>query len=253
MVMGSIDDADAAILAHVGRYRLTVPRALAKTGLLETFDEDLAAEKLQKLVKRGLLNQGMLCPTTSNTDTYFYLSPRAALDLGHDVAWAQPLKSDARVECYARLMFCCCGNVFRQPLTKKEFVETFPGLWIPGRPIQYYLEPPGEHAARLAFFKVDKLGAGRWDRIIDFCTRFVRKRTNGSRNTPQHRASIAAYDNLITRKQFQITILTALPEKKLAIEIELERRNIADLYVPPIVVHVVDGLFDLLCPAKEID
>ena len=206
-----------------------------------------------RLVKAGLLNQDLLRPITSTTDAYFYLSPRAAIDLGHDVAWAQPLKSDARVECYARLMFCCCGNVFRQPLTKKEFVEMFPGLWIPGHPIQYYLEPPGEHPARLAFFKVDKVGPGRWDRVIDFCTRFVRKRTDGSRVAPQHRASVTAYESLITRKQFQFTILTALPEKKRAIEIELERRRIANLYVPPIIAHVVDGLFELLCPPKEID
>jgi hypothetical protein len=46
-------------------------------------------------------------------------------------------------------------------------------------------------------------------------------------------------------------VLTALPEKKRSIEIEIERRKAAAKPTPPIQVYVVLGLFEVMFPASR--
>ena len=65
----------------------------------------------------------------------------------------------------------------------------------------------------------------------------------------ERRLQIEAFGSLVMHGRFQITILTALPEKKRAIELELVRRAAAKESVPPLCVHVVPGLLELMCPS----
>ena len=241
----TLPPADRAILEHVVRYRLTTPAILAPTGLLPDAGIDAARRTLERLTADGWLVAAELVPESAGQVCY-QLTARAAEQLGHDAEFAEPLARDVRIESFAVATFCCCGDVFRQLFTKAEFREKFRELWFPGQPVRYYLEPVASATARLAFLKVDKDGPGRWDRLIDSCARFLRQRIDATRVAPEHRARVEAFARLVQRGQFQFTVLTALPEKQRAIELELERRTLAKESVPPIRVHVVPGLFDVM-------
>lgn len=248
MVSPIISDVNQFVLEHVARYRLTTAHALSKTGVSVVTTVAQATDKLEELVSSGDLQASLLCPESGAQEKYFYLTARSATHLGHDLTWSQPIKRDMRIECVAKLLFCVSGKRFRQPLMKGEFVQQFNSLWFPGQPVQYYLEPTDHRPTRLAFFKIDTDGEGRWDRLIDSCGRFLRQRLKSEGVAPQYRIRVAAFAKLVAQGQFQFTVLTALPDKKRAIEIELERRQLAGQHVPPIEVHVVDGLLDLIYP-----
>jgi hypothetical protein len=243
-----LTETDEAVLQHVARYRLTLPRFLAATSLLASRRKATAQAALDKLTEQGWLSKADLCPSVTDGLSYYHLSPQAARQLGHDPLFAEPLKHDMRIECFAIAAFCCCGKSFRQLFTKQEFVEKFKSIWYPGQPVRYYLEPTDSGKARLAFLKVDKDGAGRWDRLIDSCYRFVKQRTFAPKSSALYQPQIEAFAKLVANDQFQITVLTALPEKRRAIQLELERRRAAGEPVPPIDVHVVPGLFEVMFP-----
>jgi hypothetical protein len=236
--------ADIAILEHVARYRLTTARILSAALNL---DEDATADVLRQLSDSGALVAGSLTP---GSDTVCYqLTPWAAEQLGYDAVFAKPLLRDARIECFAIAQFCCCGDQFRQLYTKTEFVEKFHALWHRGQPVRYYLEPSANDRPRLAFLKVDSHGAGQWDRIIDSCARFLHQRIDVRRAKHEFRSQVAAFAELIRQGRFQFSILTALPEKQRAIEIELDRRQGAGLTVPPIRAYIVPGLWEIMAPS----
>jgi hypothetical protein len=240
--------ADIAVLEHVARYRLTTPTILSAALNL---DEGASEMALQQLSESGALVSGNLTPHADLT-VCFQLSPWGAEQLGHDASFARPLSRDARIECFAIAQFCCCGETFRQLYTKAEFVDKFRALWHRGQPVRYYLEPCEGDRPRLAFLKVDTHGAGQWDRIIDSCARFLHQRIDVHRAKPEFRSQVAAFAELVRQGRFQFSILTALPEKQRAIEIELDRRQGAGLTVPPMSVYVVPGLWEIMVPSSEV-
>lgn len=241
--------AERAILEHVARYRLTTPEILAAAHD-RTVEE--ASIELERLVEKGCLTAGCLTPADAMNVCY-QLTPRAAEHLGHDPAFARPLALTARVECFAVAKFCCCGEQFRQLYTKKEFVTKFQAIWHPGQPVRYYLEPGESGRSRLAFLKVDGHGLGQWDRLIDSCARFVQQRTDIRRAAPRYRPQVEAYAELVRQDRFQFSVLTALEDKKRAIEVELDQRGAAGIAVPPIRVYVVPNLWEVMFPAPAID
>ncbi len=240
--------ADVAILEHVARYRLTTTAILSAALNLEV---DASAVALQQLTEAGALVCGTLTPKDDSSGCY-QLTPWAAEQLGYDPVFARPLKRDARIECFAIAQFCCGGDVFRQLYTKAEFIEKFRALWHQGQPVRYYLEPTGSDHPRLAFLKVDAHGTGQWDRLIDACAKFLHKRIDVRHANPEFRSQVAAFADLVRRGRFQISILTALPEKQRAIAVELDRRQGAGLTVPPIGVYVVPGLWEIIVPPSGV-
>jgi hypothetical protein len=242
-----LDENDREVLAHIARYHLTMADILAHTGLC---DEGVkaAGETLERLHKDGWLVRGELLPN-GTAGACYQLTFRAAEQLGYDADFARPLQLDARIECYAVAQFCCCQGIFRELFTKHEFREKFADIWFPGQPVRYYLETDEASPARLAFLKVDRDGHGRWDRIIDSCARFLRQRTDRAKVATEHRPRVEAFGRLVAEGKFQISVLTALAEKKRAIGVELERRMGMDEDVPPIQVYVVPGLFEVMFPA----
>jgi len=241
---------DRSVLQHVARYRLTTPEILAPTGLLPNTERRTAERVLKRLAQEEWLVASDLIPEAPAPErTCYQLTPRAAEQIGQTAEFAAPLARETRIECWAIATFCCGGDVFRQLFTKQEFQQKFQQLWFPGQPVRYYLEPDPTGPARLAFLKVDADGAGRWDRLIDSCARFLRQRTDFDHVAAEQRPQVAAFRQLVQKDQFQFTVLTALPEKQRAIELELERRIAAGDSVPPLKVHVVSGLFELLFPA----
>ncbi len=248
MVVQPLSESGRCILDHVARYRLTIPQALANSEILATSDIGAAVRELRNLVADGWLREAPLQPGSEAGPSYFYLSVQAAALLGHDFEWALPVPHDARVECAARVLFCCNGKKFRQLLTKNEFIEKFSELWFAGQPVQYYLDKVDDRVVRLAYIKVDKGGRGRWERLLDSCDRFLRQRISPRKTNPAFADKSAAYKKLVDRGLFQFTILTPFLDKKRAIEIELERRQLTGKPTVPVQVHVVDELFELVFP-----
>jgi hypothetical protein len=245
-MVNRLSDEQLSVLEHVARYRLTLPSILANTKILSNARVATATATIARLVDGGWLGASPLSPGHGDVP-YFHLTAKGAKRLGHDPQFGGPLPRDTRIDCFAIATFCCGSDVFRQLLTKEEFQEKFRALWFPGQPVRYCLERGAGSGARLCFLKVDRDGVGRWDRLIDSCDRFLRKRTDARTVSAQHRAAVEAFGELVQRGQFQFTVLTALADKKRAIELEVERRA-DDEPVPPIRVHVVPGLFGLLFP-----
>lgn len=250
--MKTLSTNDEAILKHTARYRLTLPTILAQARLSAKMDVPTAKAALDRLVSEGWLAQAPLNPGYGD-EPYYHLSRKGARHLGHDAQFGEPLPRDLRIESFAIATFCCGGKQFRPLLTKKEFQEKFGSLWFPGQPVRYYLEREEEgRSAKLAFLKIDRDGEGRWDRLIDACVRFQQQRTDTRKVAPANRPKVEAFADLVRRGQFQFTVLTALPEKKRAIEVALEQRAAANELVPPMQVHVVPGLFSLLFPEIRV-
>lgn len=247
----SIAETDREILNHVFRYRLTLPSILAKTGIVSDDNPGVVQSTLERLVHDGWLRTADLYPG-HRSEKYYHLSEKAALALDHDAIVARPLKADMRIESFAIATFCCCVQPFRELLTKQEFKEKFAQLWFTGQPTRYYLDKGEDGVVRLAFVKVDTGGPGQWDRLIDSCTRFLRQRTDESRVAAEHRSQTRRFAQLVERDQFRITVLTALPEKQRAIELELERRRLAEEVVPPMQVSIVPGLLEVISPAPGV-
>lgn len=239
---------DRLVLEHVARYRMSTPTILAAA--LEESEAD-AACILAKLAAGGWLVAQPLSFTWALGDCY-HLSERATVKCNVDSQLAKPLNHDARVERYAIAAFCCCSDAFRRVFTREEFIAGFSHLWYPGQPLLYYLEASNEKRAKLAFLKVDHGGSGRWDRLIDSCTRFLRQRTDVDQVSSHHRPQTEAFAQLVNRGHFQISVLTSLPEKQRAIELELERRRATQQACLPIRVYVVPGLFDVMFPAPSM-
>ncbi|MBI3861098.1 MAG: hypothetical protein HY290_04300 [Planctomycetia bacterium] len=235
------------VLEHVHRYRLTLPKILAGTEIVPKAGDVAARLTLDRLSGDGWLCTADLYPGHGG-EQYYHLSEKGAQALGQDGDIAQPLKSEMRIESFAIATFCCCGDQFRELLTKEEFKRQFANLWFAGQPVRYYLDKGADGIVRLAYIKVDKVGPGDWDRLIESCSRFLRQRVDAARVAPEQRPRVEAFARLAKRGEFQFTVLTAVPEKKRAIELELQRRKLNHDFAPPITVHVVPGLFEVLFP-----
>lgn len=247
-MVNDISIEDRAVLEHVVRYRLTLPNILAATEILAEEGESSALSALRRLTQEGWLAAADLFPGY-RADSYYHISEKGAQFLGHDPVIAQPLKHDPRAEAFAIATFCCCQEPRHELLTKEEFKRKLAHLWFTGQPIRHYLDKGADGVIRLVYLKVDTAGAGRWDRLIDSCDRFLQQRMDKTRVRPEHRPKAEEYSKLVDEGRFKIAVLTAFPEKQRAIELELARRKQSGEQVPPIHVHVVPGLFEVLYPA----
>ena len=246
----TLDNAGREILEHVFRYRLTTPQIVAGCSKLSQSDLPAADEALDKLTSDGWLHSDQLSPHDA-AKRYFYLTPKAATFLGQDEVISKQPSRELRIESFAIATFCCGSDSFRELFTKQEFIEKFAALWYPGQPIRYYLEPTTDGDVRLAFLKVDKGGASRWDRVIESCQRFLTKRTTRSQANPQYHCQVDAFRELLDSGRFQISLLTSLPDKQDSIIQSLDLLETSGERRPPIVPYVVEGLLDLVQPKQS--
>lgn len=231
------------IATYLRRYRLATAEILAAQRVAGLRDETDARELLDCLASNGLLECAPLVPGESN-ETYFYASARIATQLG-DPSLAERHRSlDERLALWAVARFCSGENPFRELLTREEFRTQFAELWKPGEPLRYYLEPTGD-VTRLAFIKVDLGGASHWDRVVDSCCRFIKKRIEPSCDSADSLRS-DLFRQLIDHGRFQVSVLLATPEKAEAINARLDIDAVRYGERPPIVPYVVPGLLQLL-------
>lgn len=239
------DNSMREILQHVFRYRLTTPEIVAACAKLAPETVAAAEALLETLVANQWLQTAPLTPHDPAW-RFYYLTPKAAVELGQDEIVAKEPSRELRIESYAIARFCCCSQPFRELFTKEEFIAKFASIWYPGQPVRYYLEPDGAGEVRLAFLKVDKGGPSRWDRVVESCQRFLSKRT--TRSNPQYHGQVDAFRELVDTGRFQISLLTSLPEKREAIQQALDVLETSGESRPPIVPYVVEGLFEVIRP-----
>jgi hypothetical protein len=234
-----------AIAEHVLRYRLITAEIVAERRLAGCEHIRLAEQLLEELTIDGFLQRGQLT-LGYPTPRYYFLGSNAAAQFGESALATREQSLDDRLAHWAIAQFCATEKPFRELLTKDEFRAKFSSLWRPGQPLRYYLEP-ADGGARLAFLKVDLGGPSCWDRVVDACNRFLQKRVSCSpSDNPHARAQAQLFRQLIEQGRFQVTLLTARPEKAAAVRSRLDVDAVKHGARPPIVPYVVGGLFELL-------
>jgi len=197
------------MIAHIDRYGLSTPAAIAMAGVKGAGDEATAHHRLNALCKRGDLRRAVLDGVTPA----YILSPSARSRLGRvsprdeDRGLSLPLK----LNLYGMLLFCCAQHVSRHKLTPTELRQRFSDLHRPGREHRYYVTRDGP-VTRLGFLRIDSGGRGRWDRIVGKFADDLR----GHLQIPLVR-------RLLENNAFEATIVSALPTKAGRIESELSQ------------------------------
>lgn len=209
---------DLDILAHVLRFRMTVPEAVQRLICPELRDEGVNSI-LRRLREGGYLDTGPL----HGKRYYYYLTPRGATRVGHLDGLSRPEKAggpldgQALTRAYAVMSFCCLGEVTRTYLTRHEFMTRFATYDTPGLPkMPYYLHEEDGRTC-LGFLLIDY---GRYYKrpAIKYTDAVVR------------RLQMESFRRLIEKKQFIITILVPEDEdggrrRVELIEAELNKRE----------------------------
>lgn len=190
------------VLEHIERYRMTVIPALQSLRGLKHFGRKRLASTLRDLRRAGYLGQGILY----HHQRYFFLTrpkhePQEAGRANSAIRRTGPLSKTAKIRNYALLAFCCLNGTYRRRLTQAELKAHFPHVYRPGLPLNYYVDT-SSNPPQLGFVRVDTGGHGRWDRIAARCAADLDTHT-------QH----PGFQEFIERNAFEITLLTALPQK----------------------------------------
>lgn len=192
-----------AVLEHLARYRITVLPAVQRMPAFGSFGRKRTAAVLRELCRSRMCGHAPLY----RNRRYFFLAPRGAeavavqsrRDERHDPHG--PLSEQAKIRNYAILAFCCLGGRRRQRLSAADFENCFPRLYRPGLSMSYYVDTSGPQP-RLGFIRVDTGGRGRWDRVLAKC-----------RNDLKAHYTDRGFREFIDRQAFEITLITALPQK----------------------------------------
>ena len=188
-----------ALIDHVARYRITVREAVE-----HAFAKSFGATRrmFTQAVRDGHLD---VAPLYRNR-RYCHLTQLGANSVdtsasSDDRPKHGPLSEPAKVRAYAMLVFCCLHDVPRERLTADDFQTHFPDLYRPGMSANYYIDTTGNRP-RIGLLRVDFGGRGRWDRIISRVRRDI-----------EAHYLAAGFRRLLARQSFEITVVTALPQK----------------------------------------
>jgi len=190
------EQATVAVTSHLARYRLTVPRVIARLPQFATMSPREAARLLRALQNQHLLGSAMLW----QGQPYWHLTATGAQHCGIANARIGPHSEPAKIRAYAMLRFCCLAKTPRHLLTAMELDRHFPGLGRQGLPSGYFFDPQGE--GRLGLLRVDAGHRGRWDRVV------ASLREDISNHVRQN-----GFLKLVQARRFYIVLLTVLPQK----------------------------------------
>ena len=159
--MKTLSKLQHAVLEHIGRYRIGVTRfcCSALQGRFAELTRGATKRALRELCEgAGLLQREQLlgrnhCYTLSKTNG----EPRQLSERGVATAMAM-------------LSFCCAdAQRRRQKLLPRELASHFPDLVIDESCSEHYYLAED----RLGYLRVDLGGRGRWDRVMQYCTRDI--------------------------------------------------------------------------------
>lgn len=186
-------------LGHVARYRLTTPEAVRTLAALRLRTNATAVAFLRALVGDGRLGEAPL----DRHGRYFYLTERGAREViagtldGH----SGPLSEPAKARAFALLAFCRLSGADRERLSPDDLRRAVPALDTGGMPTTFYATR-SESARTLGFARPDTGGFGRWDRVLAKLADDVRRLSADPGLQP-----------LIASRAFEVTLITATPEK----------------------------------------
>jgi hypothetical protein len=172
-------------------------------------------------------------------ETCWHLTAEGARRCGLKEDRTGPLSEPAKIRAYAILHDCCLSDRPRHRLTRSELERHFPTLYEPGLPSSYVFDPEGK--GRLGLVRVDAGHQGRWDRIIESLREDVSR----------HWAH-AGFRSVVRAGQFEIVLLTALPQKAERLSQALQAHR--DARRIPIRITAIPALLPLIAsiPRKEV-
>ncbi len=199
----------SSVLNHVARYRLTTTDALENLEPAEPATRKQKHDALKHCTRMGWLGSDWLI----RGQRYWYLTG-AVEKLGIDAKRYGPLSEPAKLRAYAMLRFCCEQNSVRHKLTRIEMAKHFPELDRSGLPDRYYFNT--ENKGRLGLVRYDFGHHGRWDRVVEATKRDIR-----------NHLIEPGIRHLILADRFEISILTALPQKAQRLRAVLETHSLS--------------------------
>lgn len=268
---------ETAVLVHIRMFRMTTAKALGRVCSLSAPAD--AEEVLEYLRRLGFIDRAMLV----GEEQYYFLLPRAAEVLHVAQVLSGPVNGTPKLEAYATLSFCCLSSVYRPLIDTETLQKRFPTLYRTGVKINYYTE-----GAKFGHIRVDtkENTRGHPARTIDRCYKDIstrrRHKEKGRTKKDDKWIDCQPFIELHDSGRFVIAVLTAFPEKadRLRSELnrmterhrqfrvskrkrekgefvnediyreyrKLDRRDQPPRLPPPVEVHVIPGLFDLMYP-----
>lgn len=221
-----------AILEHIARYRLTNFAALCRLPILKTTSPRSVRSLLHKAKRETLIQSAPLHHATR----YWYLTAEGATRAGLTEIRCGPLSEAAKLRAYATLRYCCLAERSRHRLTAEELKRSFPALYRPGLPSNYYFDAAG--SGRIGLLRIDGGGRGRWDRALQ-----------SLRQDVSRHALHDGFRQLVAVGRFQITLVTTLPQKAARLRSALQ--TFADAQRVPIEIVSMPDLLPLITPCHR--
>ena len=216
-----------AVVDHIRRHRMTVIAAVQRLPELRGYKGSTVRRLLGSLCKSGAVGRASLY----RGEEYFYLGQ---LPQGPTTVQARtgPLSEPAKIRNYALLHHCCLGTVKRRRLTANDLQSHLPELHRPGVPLNYYINVDAS-LPRLGFVRVDVGGRGRWDRVLAKCQEDLRLHW-----------SHTGCREFIRRDLFEVTVITALPQKAARLqrtltELDDPRTNLIRVSACPELINLI--------------
>jgi hypothetical protein len=260
---------------------MTIPQAVAKVFGVSV---EQAVETLDKLSSQKLIKSALLTPTTE----YFHLQPRAAEVLRVREVAATPFKGTAKISAYAMLHFCCLEETYRPRIRKDVWKTRFKRLFRPGPKINYYTEGRKLGYVRIDSQALGVNPNARISgdpfRVIESCWKDISKRQRQWMKNEKEWQEFDEFTALIESGHFVVTVITAFEERAKRIRARMrrmeeehalhvlnvnakrvgakldrerfkkyqkfERKGKPPRLPPPMEVHVIPDLFELMYPTR---
>jgi hypothetical protein len=226
------DDMLHSVISQIARYQLTT---FAAAQQLETFEGHgfrFVKAALKECQNRKWIGSAWL----DSSRKYWFLQRKGAEALGLAKTRTGPLSEPAKIRAAGLLFFCLLGKRQRHLLMPSECRQYLGGEQQGGLPSGYYFVP--DESRWLGLARIDAGHAGRWDRVVQ-----------SVREDVDHHVQISTLQQLISRRSFEITIVTVLPQKAVRLRETVSRHP--DLNRIPVKVVACTELLQLLATAPQ--
>jgi hypothetical protein len=217
---------EQGVLAHVESFGLTVIEAARRLPVFLETGEAAAERAIERLERAGYLASTWLY----RDRRCYYRPPVGQSSPAHSIS------EETKIRRFARLSFCCLGKTQRMSASPSQLRQVIPDFSEALCANGYYLQADSQPV--LGFLRIDMAGSGRWDRVLAKCCEDAR-----------HHARTPSFQQLIEAGQFEITLVTALPQK--AERLCQALTSLDSLPAIPIRVTSIPELVNLIAPPPD--
>ena len=231
-----LQERDAQILTHLGRYRITTPEVLFRL-----FFSDQTEEAMKSTLKRLRRKDGAFVESAKlyprGNQVYYHLGLAGAAHLGLSERAAQPIADhETLVRTLGHVLFSCAGPSLRPKFSAEEFRRVFPGALVEGSAIArrfpydaYYLD-------------VDELGVRRLGRMLV---------ENGGSELVTRAKSVVREDeevlaSFILEGRYTLALVVASETKADAVRRQLARAALSEMRPVRVLIEAHEPLLGLL-------